>query len=240
MKLKALLLALFTAGFAVSIAVAATPAAIDHKGKPTTSTSTDGSTTSASHEKGDRKGRSEKGDRRSEKGKRHAEDSACKRGKKILVIGTFVAAGPTTGDTAGFAMLVTGGNRAAKALKGKQATVLVDDSTKFKGKKHALADLVAGDRLLVQGRACKADLAAGSLLARKVMSKRPKGAEEGGGSTTTTTPPRRRPPPPSPRRRRHRSRPSQDRICPRGAARRPRSFAGRPSIGSKSRPVSCR
>ena len=191
MKLKALLLALFTAGFAVSIAVAATPAAIDHKGKPTTSTSTDGSTTSASHEKGQRKGegksRSEKGDRRSEKGKRHAEDSACKRGKKILVIGTFVAAGPTTGDTAGFAMLVTGGNRAAKALKGKQATVLVDDSTRFKGNKHALADLVAGDRLLVQGHACKADLAAGSLLARKVMSKRPKGAKEGGGSTTTTT-----------------------------------------------------
>ena len=88
MKLKVLLLALFTAGFAVSIAVAASPAATDHKGKPTTSTSTDGSTTSASHEKGEGKG------------KRHnAEKKACKHGKKILVTGEFVAAGP-----GGFAM----------------------------------------------------------------------------------------------------------------------------------------
>ena len=59
--------------------------------------------------------------------------------------------------------------------------MLVDEKTKFNGKKK-LADLVAGDRLNVQGYACKADVAAGTLLARKVRSKAPKVAEE---STTT-------------------------------------------------------
>ena len=68
-------------------------------------------------------------------------------------------------------MKITGGNKAAKAWKDKQATVLVDDKTRFNGKKRKLADLVAGDRCNVQGYACKADVAAGSLLARKVTSK---------------------------------------------------------------------
>ena len=168
MKLKALLLALFTAGFAVSVAVAASPATVD-KGKPTTSTSTDGSTTSASHGKG----------------KGHAKVAACKPARKIVVTGEFVAAGAVSGSTAGFAMKVTGGNRAAKAWKDKQATVLVDDKTKFNGKKK-LVDLVAGDRLNVQGYACKADVAAGSLLARKVRSKSPKVAEEEAATTAST------------------------------------------------------
>jgi len=165
MKLKALLLALFTAGFAVSVAVAASPATVDN-GKPTTSTSTDGSTTSASDVKG--------------KGKGHAKAAACKPARKIVVTGEFVAAG-----AGGFAMKVTGGNKPAKAWKDKQATVLVDDKTKFNGKKK-LVDLVAGDRLNVQGYACKADVAAGSLLARKVRSRTPKVAEEEAATTATT------------------------------------------------------
>jgi hypothetical protein len=161
MKLKALLLALFTAGFAVSVAVAASPASVDRgKPAPTTSTSTDGTTTSVS------------------KGKGHAKAAACKPARKIVVAGEFVAAG-----AGGFALKVTGGNKPAKAWKDKQATVLVDDKTKFNGKKKKLADLVAGDRLNVQGYACKADVAAGSLLARKVTSKAPKVVEE---ETTTT------------------------------------------------------
>ena len=165
MKLKALLLALFTAGFAVSIAVAASPAAIE-KGKPTVSTSTDG-TTGTSSTKG--------------KGKGAAKAAACKPAKKIVVTGEFVSAA-----TGGFAMKVTGGNSAAKAWKGKQATVLVDDKTRFTGKKRKLADLAAGDRVNVQGYACKSDAAAGSLLARKVTSKGPKGAGDEDDSTTTT------------------------------------------------------
>jgi hypothetical protein len=165
MKLKALLLALFTAGFAVSIAVAATPAAT-HEGDPTVATATDGTTTSeAKHGKG------------------HATKAEkCKPAKKIVVTGEFVAAG-----AGGFAMTVKGGNKPAKAWKGKQATVLVDDKTRFKGKKHEFADLVAGDRVNVQGFACKADVAAGSLLARKVTTKGPKVAKEEDDEQSTTT-----------------------------------------------------
>lgn len=167
MKLKVLLLALFTAGFAVSIAVAASPATVE-KGKPTVSTATDGTTTTAAEAK---------------KGKGHAKKAAaCKPSKKIVATGEFVAVG-----AGGFAMTVKGGNKPAKAWKGKQATVLVDDKTRFNGKKRKLADLVAGDRVNVQGYTCKADAAAGSLLARKVTSKGPKGAEDGDGEGTTTS-----------------------------------------------------
>ena len=174
MKLKALLLALFTAGFAVSIAVAATPAAVE-KGKPgpIAASSTDGTTTSEA-----------------KRGKGHAKKSgACRSQRKLMLRGEFVAAG-----AGGFAMTVSGGNKPAKAWKGKQATVLVDDKTRFKGKKRSLATLAAGDRLSVQGYACRADAAAGSVLARMVVSKAPKGAEdeeddedETTTATTTTT-----------------------------------------------------
>lgn len=164
MKLKALLLALFTAGFAVSIAVAASPAKLE-QGKPSVPTATDGTTTSAP------------------KGKGHVKKAAaCKPAKKIVATGEFVAAGD-----GGFAMKVTGGNKAAKAWKDKQATVLVDDKTRFNGKKRKLAELAAGDRLNVQGYSCKADVVAGSLLARKVTSKAPKDAEEEADEESTTT-----------------------------------------------------
>ena len=157
MKLKALLLALFTAGFAVSIAVAASPAAVE-KGKPTTTTSTE---TSGG------KGRGKSADHK----------PTCKPARKIQLQGTYVA-----GATGGFAMAITGGNHEAKAWKGKQATVLTDEGTRVHGRKRALADLAPGDRLHVQGYACKADAAAGTVLARKVGVKGPKG----GGTTTTT------------------------------------------------------
>ena len=100
MKLKALLLALFTAGFAVSIAVAASPATLE-QGKPTVSTATDGTTTSVA------------------KGKGHVKKAAaCKPAKKIVVTGEFVAA-----DGGGFAMKVVG---AVTCLGLKEAKDLVD------------------------------------------------------------------------------------------------------------------
>ena len=168
MKLKALLLALFTAGFAVSVAVAASPAPGDH-GKPVVATATDGTTTGTTTEAKHGKGQAKKAEK-------------CKPSKKVVVTGEFVSAG-----AGGFALKVNGGNKPAKAWKGKQATVLVDDKTKFNGKKHKLADLVAGDRVNVQGFACKADVAAGTLLARKVTTKAPKGAKEEDGDESTTT-----------------------------------------------------
>lgn len=171
MKLKALLLALFTAGFAVSIAVAATPAAVE-KGKPTVSVATTGTDTTGTTTTSE-----------SRKGKGHAKPAvACKPAKKILVSGEFDVA-----DATGFSMKVTGGNKAAKALKGLQATVLVDDKTKFKGKKRSFGALATGDRVAVQGYACKVNVTSGAILARMVMSKGPKGADDDGAGTTTTT-----------------------------------------------------
>jgi len=174
MKLKALLLALFAAGFAVSIAVAASPAMVE-KGKPspivaaTTGGTTTASTTTTTTG--------------TEKGRGHAKKAAaCKPSRKIVLRGEFVAAG-----VGGFAMTVSGGNRPAKAWKGKQATVLVDDKTKFRGKKRSLATLAAGDRLNVQGYACEADAAAGSVHARKVMSKGPKDDKDDDDDDEKTT-----------------------------------------------------
>lgn len=176
MKLKALLLALFTAGFAVSIAVAASPAGLE-RGKPettTATTSTDGSATTSE---------GKKGKDRAKEGKGHAKRSdACRPKRKLMLRGEFVAAG-----AGGFAMTVSGGNHGAKAWKGKQATVLVDDKTRFKGKKRSLAALAAGDRLAVQGYACKADAAAGSIVARLVMTKGPKRDHDDNKTTTTAT-----------------------------------------------------
>jgi hypothetical protein len=170
MKLKALLLALFTAGFAVSIAVAASPAALE-KGKPTTSTSSTDTTGSTSTETTGKKG-----------GKGTARKPVCKPARKIQLQGTYVAAA-----SGGFAMAITGGNKPAKAWKGKQATVLVDDKTRVHGAKRALADLAAGDRIGVQGYACKADAAAGTVLARKVQVKGSKGEDTPTTTGTTTT-----------------------------------------------------
>lgn len=170
MKLKALLLALFTAGFAVSIAVAASPAAVA-KGKPSVSVASTGTDTTGTTTTSE-----------SRKGKGHAKHAvACKPAKKILVKGEFDAAAAN-----GFSMKVTGGNEAAKALKGLQATVLVDDHTRFKGKKRSLAALAKGDRVAVQGYACKVDATTGAILARMVMTKGPKGADDDEAATTTT------------------------------------------------------
>lgn len=169
MKLKALLLALFAAGFAVSIAAAASPAAVE-KGKPTVSVATTGTDTTGATTTTE-----------SKKGKGHRKRAvACKPAKKILVKGEFDAAAAN-----GFSMKVTGGNKAAKALKGLQATVLVDGHTRFKGTKRSLAALAKGDRVAVQGYACKVDAATGAILARMVMSKGPKGADDDEAGTTT-------------------------------------------------------
>ena len=169
MKLKAFLLALCTAGFAVSIAVAASPAAVEH-GKPSTGATSTGTTTS---ESGQAKG--------------HGKERACKPARKLLLKGEFVAAGG-----GGFALAVQKGNHGAKAFAGKQVSVLVDGKTRFHGHKRKLADLAAGDRLVVQGYACKADAVAGSMLARKVGVRAAKAAEQDAGQDkdgdeTTTT-----------------------------------------------------
>ena len=168
MKLKALLLALFVAGFAVSVALAGSPA----RTNPSTTGTDTSATTATSTTNGKGKG----------KAKGLAKAPACKPARKLVLKGEYVSGGP-----AGFALKVTGGNKPAKAWRGKQATVLVDTKTRVHGAKRELAALAAGDRLTVQGFACKADAAAGTALARKVGVKGAKGAEDGSTTTTTST-----------------------------------------------------
>jgi hypothetical protein len=194
MKLKALLLALCTAGFAVSIAVAASPAAVE-KGKPGAAATSTGTTSTGTTTEEHGKGKGSKG---------HGKAAACKPNRKLELQGEFVAAG-----AGGFAMTVKHANKGAKSLAGKQVSVLVDAKTHFHGAKRKLADLVAGDRLMVQAFACKAaEPAAGqtataetpaaptSILARKVGVKGAKAAkpededkddETTTGATTTGT-----------------------------------------------------
>jgi len=182
MKLKALLLALFTAGLLVSAAFAATP---EKKGKSTVSAQTTGSTGTTTGTTGTTT--------TDKKGKASARKPECKPARKLQLHGTFAGAVAN-----GFAMAVTHANKGGKELKGKQVTVVVDDKTRFRGKGRSLAGATPGDRVSVQGYACKANLSAGTILARQVHLKSKKddddeddakttGTTSTGTTTTTTT-----------------------------------------------------
>jgi len=104
----------------------------------------------------------------------------CKPGRSLVLKGAFVSAGD-----AGFAMTVKSGNAAAKPFVGKQLTVGVVAATRFT--KAKLADLKAGDKVKVQGYACKADATALSAVARRVTAKVAKAADDDDSGSTTTT-----------------------------------------------------
>lgn len=170
MKLKTLLAALALAGLAVSMAIAAPPPGKGKSGSSVaastgTTSSTTGTTTA---EPGQGKAKS--------KGK----GPVCKPGRSLVLKGDFVSAGG-----AGFAMTVKSGNGAAKPFVGKQLTVIVEAATKFT--KAKLADLKAGDNVMVQGYACKSDAVALSAVARRVTAKGPKAADDDDKGSTTTT-----------------------------------------------------
>ena len=164
MKIKALVLALFALGVAAALAVSA-PAS---PGKGTTSGETTGTAATTTSKS---------------KGKSADRAAACKPNKAIVLKGSYVAAGE-----GGFAMDVKSGNKAAKGFVGKQATVLVNEKTRITRRGKATAtDLKAGDKLVVQGRACKADAATGAVLAQRVNAKPAKTGDEKPGTTTGTT-----------------------------------------------------
>ncbi|MCZ7588754.1 MAG: hypothetical protein M5U27_07860 [Gaiella sp.] len=95
---------------------------------------------------------------------------ACRPKVTVVLKGTLTSAG-----VASLGVDVTRGNRWARAYVSLgTATVAVSDTTKVRrnGKK-LLADLAVGDRVLVQARACKADLLAASppgLIAVRVVA----------------------------------------------------------------------
>ena len=160
MKLKTLLAALALAGLTVSVAIAAPPPGKDTSGSSVAAST--GTTASTTSESGKGKG------------------PVCKPGRSLVLKGAFVSAGD-----AGFAMTVKSGNAAAKPFVGKQLTVGVVAATRFT--KAKLADLKAGDKVAVQGYACKSDAAALTAVARRVTAKGPKAADDDDKGSTTTT-----------------------------------------------------
>jgi hypothetical protein len=93
------------------------------------------------------------------KGKPLTTGVGCKPQVSVVLRGTFVSATTTSLD-----MTVVGSNRWGRAWKtAGTASVTLDDKTKVRGngmKSVAdLAKLTLGDRVLVQARSCKADLA---------------------------------------------------------------------------------
>lgn len=97
------------------------------------------------------------------KGKPPTTGVGCKPKVTVVLKGTLAATPGAT--TAALLVNVTKGNRFARAyVAASQPTaVLVDADTKVRRQgKKTLGDLLSGDRVLVQARACKADLAAGA------------------------------------------------------------------------------
>jgi hypothetical protein len=96
------------------------------------------------------------------KGKPLATGDGCKPKVTVVLKGTLAA---TPGPSA-LMVTVTRGNRFARAYvaASQPTSVQVDEDTKVRRQgKKTLGDLLSGDRVLVQARACKADLAEGAM-----------------------------------------------------------------------------
>jgi hypothetical protein len=143
-KLRFMVIALVLASVAVSAAVAAPPPG---KGKP------------------EGVGKPETAGQ----GKPATTGAACKPKVSVVLKGMLASASTTS-----LGVEVTHTNRWGRAYDEATAAVAVDETTKVRrnGKK-TLADLVVRDRVLVQARACKADLkdeATPALTAWKVVA----------------------------------------------------------------------
>jgi hypothetical protein len=106
----------------------------------------------------------------------------CKPKIAVVLKGTLVSASATS-----LSMNVTGANRWGRAYNPGTASVTLDTKTKVRGGgmktvADLLADLKAGDRVLVQARVCKDDLkdptAKPPLTASKVIGHPAKAEEE--------------------------------------------------------------
>ncbi|HET6623641.1 MAG TPA: hypothetical protein VFG70_03860 [Gaiellaceae bacterium] len=108
------------------------------------------------------------------KGKPPTTDQGCKPNVTVVLKGSLAA---TPGATAtSLSVTVKSANRhgRAYATANQPTAVLVDEDTKVRRRgKKTLGDLLAGDRVLVQAKVCKADLAQGAtppLTAKRVVA----------------------------------------------------------------------
>ena len=94
-----------------------------------------------------------------DKGKKPTTGEGCKPKITVVLKGTLVSASTTS-----LSMNVTGANRWGRAYKtAGTASATLDSKTKVRGGgmktvADLVADMKAGDRVLVQARVCKADL----------------------------------------------------------------------------------
>ena len=152
MKLRVLLVCLVALGLSASVAIAAPPPG---KGKP----ASPGNSANA--------------------GKPSPTGPTCKPKVAVVLKGTLASASATALEVD-----VTSGNRWGRAyVEGTAVTpVTVNATTKVRRQgKKTVADLVVGDRVLVQARVCKADLAESAkppLTASKVIAHPVKATDE--------------------------------------------------------------
>jgi len=96
------------------------------------------------------------------KGKPPATGEACKPKVTVVLKGTLAVTPGASATT--LSVNVTKANRHGRAyVSAAPVTIVVDGDTKVRRQgKKTLGDLLSGDRVLVQARACKADLAEGT------------------------------------------------------------------------------
>lgn len=97
------------------------------------------------------------------KGKPPSTGAGCRPQVTVILKGTLATAPGPAGTSLTLTVRQANAHGAAYAKANQPILVLVNPSTvvRRQGKK-ALGDLVSGDRVLVQARACKADLANGA------------------------------------------------------------------------------
>lgn len=110
------------------------------------------------------------------KGKPPTTGATCKPQVSVILKGTL-AATPGAAPTA-LSVNVTGGNKFAHAYKGAApvSVAVTSKTTVHRGSSTSWADLMSGDRVNIQARACKADLAGGKtppLTATRVTASAP-------------------------------------------------------------------
>jgi hypothetical protein len=102
------------------------------------------------------KGKPETAGKPATAGKPETTGSTCKPKVTVVLKGTL-----TGMTTLALTVDVTSGNRWGRAYDEASHSIMVNEDTKVRGEgKKELDDLVLGDRVLVQARACKAELLA--------------------------------------------------------------------------------
>jgi hypothetical protein len=122
------------------------------------------------------------------------EQPSCHPKVSFILKGDYVSGTFSENGEGSFAMLVKQANKHGRQYAGMQVTVEVGAYTKVKRRgKATVADLMAGDKLVVHVRGCKAAKGEAAtdeapvLFAKHVNAKGPKAEDDDSTTTTSTT-----------------------------------------------------